>query len=73
MLKNEGIETRLDVYPGLPRKYLDASQLAVFGRRWLILDYFESDAFWYPYKQLPQTKQWEHDTLEGFAWLLELS
>lgn len=46
MLKNHGIETRLDVYPGLPH------------------------AFWYPYKQLPQSKQWEQDTVKGFAWLL---
>ncbi len=49
MLKNEGIPTRVDLYPGLPH------------------------AFWHPLKQLPESKQWEQKTLEGFAWLLETS
>ncbi|KAK5174756.1 uncharacterized protein LTR77_001839 [Saxophila tyrrhenica] len=28
-------------------------------------------AFWHNFKQLPETKKWEQDTLDGFAWLLE--
>ena len=46
MLKNEGVETRLDLYPGLPH------------------------VFWGSYRQLPQAKKWEEDTMNGFAWLL---
>ena len=46
MLKNEGVETRLDLYRGLPH------------------------AFWHPYKELPQSKQWDERTMKGFAWLL---
>lgn len=29
--------------------------------------------FWGLYKELPQSKQWEEDTIKGFAWLLERS
>ena len=47
MLKNEGVETRVDLYVGLPH------------------------TFWGPFKDLPQSKEWEQDTLDGFAWLLK--
>jgi acetyl esterase/lipase len=47
MMKNEGIPTRLDLYPGLPH------------------------VFWHSFKDLPESKGWEKDTLDGFAWLLE--
>ncbi|KAK3684532.1 hypothetical protein LTR37_020174 [Vermiconidia calcicola] len=47
MLKNEGVETRLDLYPGLPH------------------------AFWHSLKDLPESKRWLQDTLDGFAWLLK--
>lgn len=46
LLRIDGVETRLDVYPGLPH------------------------CFWQPFKDLPQSEQWELDTLNGFAWLL---
>jgi acetyl esterase/lipase len=46
ILKNEGVPTRLDLYPGLPH------------------------AFWRRFTQLPESKRWEEDTLNGFAWLL---
>ena len=26
--------------------------------------------FFYSFKELPQSKQWEKDTMDGFAWLL---
>ena len=47
MLKNEGVQTRVDLYPGLPH------------------------CFWHPFKELPQSKKWEQDTLDGFGWLLQ--
>jgi acetyl esterase/lipase len=28
-------------------------------------------AFWHPFKQLPESKKWEQNTLDGFAWLIE--
>lgn len=47
VLQNEaGVETRVDLYKGLPH------------------------CFWSMYKTIAATKQWEQDTIDGFAWLL---